>query len=116
MILLFLLWLVFLGYQISTYPLGNLEDKADVAIVLGVAVDADKPSPVFKERINHTVNLYQAGNIQKIVFTGSLGEGLGYKKSNAESSVAKSYAVTLGIPETDKFTDIESHTTRDNLL
>ncbi len=112
LILLFLLWAIFLGYQIATFPVGNLEDKADVAIVLGAAVNADKPSPVFNERINHAVNLYQAGNIQKLIFTGGLGEDESY----AESLVAKNHAMTLGIPETDISTEIESHTTRDNLL
>ncbi len=109
---LFLLWILFLGFQIATFPLGKLTDKADVAIVLGAAVNADKPSPVFKERINHAINLYQAGNIQKIIFTGGLGEG----ETVAESLVAKKYAMSLGIPETDILTEIESDTTRDNLL
>ena len=45
LILLFLIWLVFLGYQIATFPVGKLTDKADAAIVLGAAVNADKPSP-----------------------------------------------------------------------
>lgn len=112
LVFLFLSWILFLGYQIATFPLGKLTDKADVAIVLGAAVNADKPSPVFKERINHAINLYQEGNIQKIIFTGGLGEG----EIDAESIVAKKYAMTLGVPETDILTEIESHTTRDNLL
>ena len=101
---------MFLGYQIAKFPVGNLEDKADVAIVLGAAVNTDKPSPVFKERINHAINLYQAGNIQKIIFTGGFGESEFY----AESIVAKNHETTLGILDTDIFTEIESHTTRDN--
>ena len=112
LILLFLVWLVFLGYQIASFPTGNLEGKADVAVVLGAAVNTDEPSPVFKERINHALKLYQVGNIQKIVFTGGLGDGETY----AESLVAKNYAMDLGIPESDILTEIESHTTRDNLL
>ena len=111
-IFLFFLWVMFLGYQIATFPLGKTADKADVAIVLGAAVNGDKPSLVFKERINNAIGLYQAGNIQKVIFTGGLGDG----ESHAESLVAKSYAMTLGIPEADILTETESHTTRDNLL
>ena len=111
-IFLFFLWVMFLGYQIATFPLGKTADKADVAIVLGAAVNGDKPSLVFKERINNAIGLYQAGNIQKVIFTGGLGDG----ESHAESLVAKSYAMTLGIPEADILTETESHTTKDNLL
>ena len=68
--------------------------------------------PVFKERINHAVNLYKEGNIQKIIFTGGLGES----ETVAESVVVKNFAMTLGIPATDILTEIESNTTRDNLL
>lgn len=33
--------------------------KADAAIVLGAAVWGEEPSPVFRERINHAINLYK---------------------------------------------------------
>jgi uncharacterized SAM-binding protein YcdF (DUF218 family) len=112
LVFVFLLWILFLAYQIATFPVGQLTDKADVAIVLGAAVYDDKPSPVFRERINHAVNLYKAGNIQTIIFIGGLGDG----ETHAESIVAKNLAVTLGIPETDILTEIESQTTRGNLL
>ena len=112
MIYLSFIWLFFLGYQIAVFPAGNIEDEADVAIVLGAAVDDEKPSPVFAERIQHAINLYQLGRIQKIIFTGGFGEN----KQYAESLVASTYAIKQGIPKKDIFTEIESRTTRDNLL
>ncbi|MGJ5635024.1 YdcF family protein, partial [Nostoc sp. CALU 1950] len=44
--------------------------KADAAIVLGAAVWGEEPSPVFRERINHAINLYKNGSVKTIIFTG----------------------------------------------
>ena len=47
--------------SIYLYGYNNEQVKADAVIVLGAAVDGDKPSPVFEERINHGVWLYKNG-------------------------------------------------------
>ncbi len=111
-ILGFFIWLAVLAFQIISFPVGTLNDKADIAIVLGAAVNSDKPSPVFKERINHAVNLYKDGNIQKILFTGGKGENKAY----AESVVAKEYSSALGVLQDDIMIESESRTTKENIL
>jgi uncharacterized SAM-binding protein YcdF (DUF218 family) len=65
-----------------------------VAVVLGAAVWDDAPSPVFKERIDHAVELYKADKVKALVFTGGVGEG----DQLPESEVAKAYAVEHGVP------------------
>ena len=62
------LWCVWQVYAYSRpQPLPN---EADAAVVLGAAAWGNKPSPVFRERINHALTLYQTGRVKKIIFTG----------------------------------------------
>jgi vancomycin permeability regulator SanA len=51
--------------DIYTYPREELRESADAAIVLGAAIRATEPSPVFRERLNHALNLYKTGRIKK---------------------------------------------------
>ncbi len=85
--------------------------KADAAIVLGAAVWRGQPSPVFQERINHAIRLYQEGQVQSIIFTG----GIGLRDDQAESEVARQYAVRQGVPETAIYIETTSTTTYGNL-
>ncbi|WP_342345438.1 hypothetical protein [Snodgrassella alvi] len=50
-------------YQLS-HP-QQVPTEADAAIVLGAAAWDKRPSPVFRERINHAINLYRAGIVKK---------------------------------------------------
>ncbi|MCP4544043.1 MAG: YdcF family protein [Chloroflexi bacterium] len=84
---------------------------ADAAIVLGAAVWDDQPSPVFRERINHAVDLYHDGRVRKLIFTGGQGDG----DELAEAIVAQRYAVEHGVPEADILTETRSRTTEQNL-
>ncbi|MCA1992410.1 MAG: YdcF family protein [Coleofasciculus sp. S288] len=102
------------GYSaISIYVYGNTPyvGKADAAIVLGAAAWGNQPSPVFRERINHGINLYNSGNIRSLIFTGGKGES----DEPAESVVAKRYAIANGVPEANILTETESRTTWQNL-
>jgi len=65
-----------------------------VAIVLGAGIYDDEPSPVFRERINHSIWLYENGYVDKLLFTGGKGESENY----TESSVAKKYAIEHSVP------------------
>jgi len=84
---------------------------ADAAIVLGAAVWRGQPSPVFRERINHAIELYQDGQVQNIIFTGGQGAG----DDQAESEVARLYAIARGIPEDVIYIETLSTTTYGNL-
>jgi len=108
---LFLLWLFFLLASILNFPNGELSDAADAAIVLGAAVDNDKPSPVFAERINHAINLYHAGKVNRLIFTGGIGESQKF----AEATVARDYAIDKKVENQDIFIETESLTTQQNI-
>jgi len=85
--------------------------KADAAIVLGAAVWGEEPSPVFRERINHAINLYKNGSVKTIIFTGGVGES----NEPAEAIVGKNYAIAQQVKAADIFTETQSHTTHQNL-
>ncbi|MBD2358512.1 YdcF family protein [Tolypothrix sp. FACHB-123] len=98
---------------ISIYLYGNqtYTAKAEAAIVLGAAVWGEEPSPVFRERINHAINLYQNQQINKIIFTGGVGE----PNEAAEAIIGKNYALARQVKLNDILTETESRTTYQNL-
>jgi uncharacterized SAM-binding protein YcdF (DUF218 family) len=98
---------------ISIYWYGNnsYSNKADAAIVLGAAVWGEEPSPVFRERINHAINLYKSGAINKVIFTGGIGE----VNEPAEAIIGQRYAIARGVKTNDILIETQSRTTYQNL-
>ena len=96
------------------YSFGNTSSnaQADAAVVLGAAVWTNQVSPVFKERINHALNLYRKGQVRKLIFTG----GQGNPGEPTESAAARDYAIQSGIPASDILIEEQSHTTYENIL
>lgn len=108
------LWVVcftLTALRISHYAGKDETRKADVAIVLGTAIRGDEPSPVFRERINHGIQLYKSGYVRKIVFTGGKVRG----NALSESSVARKYALEHGVSPADILIEETSRNTRENL-
>ena len=96
------------------YSFGNTRSdaSADAAIVLGAAVWSSGVSPVFRERINHGIDLYRNGKVRKLIFTG----GQGNPGEPTESSAARDYALQNGVPLQDILIEQKSHTTYENIL
>ncbi|WP_205689504.1 YdcF family protein [Aurantiacibacter odishensis] len=105
-------WVGAIGYWIASGPDEAPAARADVAIVLGAAVDGEEPSPVFRERIAHGITLYEQGRAGKLLLTGARGAGAGI----AESEAARRMALAEGVPEEDILTENESVTTMHNLV
>ena len=63
---------------------------ADAAIVLGASVYDNSPSPVFCERINHAVDLYNDGYVETIIMTGGVGEEISAQKQISPESTQNS--------------------------
>ena len=100
-------------YQV--YQAGNAQPsltlKADAAVVLGAAAWDKNPSPVFRERINHAITLYQGGNVEKLIFTG----GTPKPGFMTEAEVGRRYALRQGIPRGDILYENTSRDTYENL-
>lgn len=109
--LLSFVWYGFLMIRVNAYAALRDASSADAAIVMGAAVWGSRPSPVFAERIKHSINLYQEGQVQAIIFTGGLGRG----DQLTEAEAAKVYAVARGVPAERIFLDTVSTVTYENL-
>ena len=101
-----------LAWRVYSFRNTTSDGPADAAVVLGAAVWTRDPSPVFKERINHAINLYRNGRVRKLIFTG----GQGNPGEPTEASAARDYALQNGLPASDILIEDKSHTTYENIL
>lgn len=112
-VVILLLIIFAIGIAISIWNYGKVDEKApaDVAIVLGAAISDGEVSPVYRERINHAITLYEEGTVDFIILTGGFGEG-SYK---SDSQVAKEYALSQDVPEEKILIEEKSTITEENL-
>lgn len=89
--------LLFAGVAWSIWDYGARRDAApaDAALVLGAAAWGNRPSPVFRERLNHGVELYRSGQVRWLVLSGGTPVA-GYP---SEAEVGRRYLLRQGIPE-----------------
>lgn len=107
-----LLWVVFNAVEIWNYSKIDETAESDVAIVLGAATYDGEVSPVFRERINHAVELYKNGTVKVIIMTGGIGEG----NSISDALAGKNYAVSKGVKEEHILIEEKSTITQENLI
>lgn len=93
------------------YSYENETREADVAIILGAAATDDGVSPVFRERINHGIWLYENGYVNHLIITGGYGEGNQY----SDAAIGKNYAVSQGVPAEAVLIEETSTITEENL-
>lgn len=98
----------------SIWAFGNETElfEADAAIVLGTKVIDGEPSPVLEQRIRHAIDLYEAGHVKKIIFTGGATNG----SDIAESIASRDFAIRNQVPEEDILIETESLVTAENFL
>ena len=101
-----------LAARVYSYRNADSHATADAAVVLGAAVWGPEVSPVFRERINHGIDLYRKGRVRKLIFTG----GRGNRGELTESAAARRYAMRSGVPAADILIEEKSHTTYENIL
>jgi uncharacterized SAM-binding protein YcdF (DUF218 family) len=111
-LLSFALGLFLVGKDIYSFSLVSSYAPADAAVVLGATVYRDRPSPVFRERINHAIYLYRQGIVENLIFTG----GLAGNDQLAEAEAAREYALAQGVPTEHIYIETQSYSTCLNLL
>lgn len=89
----------------------TIKQNADAALVLGAAAWGDKPSPVYRERIQHGINLYKNQIVKKIVFTG----GTPKKGYPTEAEVGRNFAIKQGVKPKDIILESTSRNTFYNI-
>jgi uncharacterized SAM-binding protein YcdF (DUF218 family) len=85
--------------------------RADAIVVLGAAQYDGRPSPVFKARLDHAVDLWHQGLAKAFVVTGGKLPG----DRTTEAAVAHKYAVDHGVPADAIFGEDEAHNTLESL-
>jgi uncharacterized SAM-binding protein YcdF (DUF218 family) len=84
---------------------------ADAIVVLGAAQYDGRPSPVFKARLQHAVELYEDGIAPYLVVTGGNAPG----DRTTEAAVARDYALAHGVPEKAILVEDHGRTTLESL-
>ncbi len=80
---------------------------ADVILVLGAAEYRGRPSPVFKARLDHALDLFRRGLAPRILTTGGAGGDPHY----TEGGVGRAYLVVNGVPSEAIIVEPEAATT-----
>ena len=85
--------------------------SADAIVVMGAAQYDGRPSPQLAARLDHVVDLWNAGKAPLVIVTG--GKQSGDRFTEARSS--RDYLVERGVPTTDILEESSSHSTWESL-
>jgi uncharacterized SAM-binding protein YcdF (DUF218 family) len=89
-----ILLVAYTSYRI--WAQGGRDERRPAAaiVVLGTAQYDGRPSPVFKARLDHALDLYRAGMAPFLVMTGGNAAG----DWTTEAAVARAFAIEQGVP------------------
>ncbi|WP_240489055.1 YdcF family protein [Cohnella thermotolerans] len=110
-----IVWCATLFFIILRYdgqPAGGALKHADVGIVLGASLWRDKPSPGLRERLDHALELYRAGDFDRFLVSGGLDNN-GATLTEAEGM--RNYLLAQGVPADAVVMETKSHSTCENL-
>ena len=111
LIISFCIYIICNVISICRYSFVYENESCDVAIVLGAATSGSEVSEVYKQRLNHAMELYQNGYVKYIIVTG--GKGKGNRISDA--AIAGEYLVSMGLPDEVILEEDTSTITQENL-
>ena len=80
---------------------------ADAIVVLGAAEYAGRPSPVFRARLDHALNLYHHGIAPLVITTGGQGDDPRF----SEGGVGRKYLMEHGVPDEAIIAETQSDNT-----
>ena len=92
---------------------GNRDDvrPADAIVVLGAAQYNGVPSPIFRARLDHAIDLYDKGVAPVLVMTGGKLPG----DKTTEADAGRAYAISQGVPPEAIIAEDEGRTTLESL-
>ena len=106
-----ILYFLFCAFSIIRYTGKDEAAPADCIIVLGAGTDGKTPNPVFRERLNYAVTLYQEGYADIILLTGGYSPG----NDRSDAAIAGAYLESMGIPTEAILLEERSTITQENL-
>ncbi len=102
-------WIGWVYAQIYSYAHLDQAAPADAIGVLGAAEYDGRPSPVYRARLDHALELYHEGIAPLIITLGGPG-GDQY----TEGSVGREYLMSKGVPESAIIAETESRNTEES--
>ncbi len=104
-----LCWCRWVYTQIESYASQDQAAPADAIGVLGAAEYDGRPSPVYRARLDHALELYHRGIAPLIITLGGNGGD-----QFTEGSVGEEYLISKGVPEADIIAETESRNTQES--
>lgn len=88
---------------------GNRDERqaADAIVVMGAAQYDGRPSPLFRARLDHAIELFHEGVAPWLVVTGGKAEG----DRTTEADAGRLYAISHDVPEAAILAEDQSRTT-----
>lgn len=102
-------WFHWVYTQIERYAGRDQAAPADAICVFGAAEYDGRPSPVFRARLDHALELYRRGIAPVVITLG--GDG---GDQYSEGSVGERYLVGRGVPEQDIIAETHSTDTEES--
>ncbi len=100
-------YVAFVTVRIQRQSTRDEARPADVIIIMGAAEYRGKPSPVFKARLDHGLELYMDNMAPRILTTG----GAGGDPVFTEGEVARHYLILRGVPSEAILVEAEGEST-----
>ncbi|MEJ2861670.1 YdcF family protein [Actinomycetospora flava] len=84
------------GTAIRVWQLGRVDERqpVDMIVVLGAAQYDGRPSPVFRARLQHALELYEEGVAPRIITVGGAADGDAF----TEAQAGEQWLVENGVP------------------
>ena len=102
-------WCRWVYVQIESYASQDQAAPSAAIGVFGAAEYDGRPSPVYRARLDHALELYHHGIAQLIITLG----GNGGDQYN-EGAVGREYLMAMGVPEEDIIAETESRNTEES--
>jgi uncharacterized SAM-binding protein YcdF (DUF218 family) len=102
-------WCRWVYVQIENYANQDLAAPSDAIAVFGAAEYDGRPSPVYRARLDHALDLYRRAIAPLIITLG----GNGGDQYN-EGAVGREYLVGMGVPEQDIIAETHSRNTEES--
>ena len=106
------LYTVLTYLQVRTTASRDEAGPGDAIVILGAAQYNGRPSPVFQARLDHALDLFEAGYANVLVTTG----GYGPDPNFSEAHVGAAYLAENGVDAAQIITEQDSGTTYDTVF
>ncbi len=108
LILAILLYAAVVALAVIDHAKKDETRSVDVIVVFGAAEYAGKPSPIYRARLEHALNLFQRGFAPVVIVTG----GAGNDPVFTEGGVGRDYLIARGIPEPQLIAETQGEDTQ----